>query len=111
MSFPSWVAMSGALRSIRCAVGGGSRKSGGCTILRMREMRMAAEAGYTCAFLNYGGGVSQKTSPRFGLPRAHVTAGMNLPELEANLTGFHQRLQRWNGADGKQDEMSARRGV
>ena len=76
-----------------------------------REMRMAGEAGYTCAFLNYGGGVSQRTSPRFGLPRAHVTAGMNLPEMEANLTGFHQRLQRWNGAGGKQDEASARRGV
>ena len=59
-----------------------------------REMKMAAEAGYTCAFLNHGGGVSQKTSPRFGLPRAHVTAGMALPEFEAHLSGFHEGLQR-----------------
>jgi peptidoglycan/xylan/chitin deacetylase (PgdA/CDA1 family) len=81
--------------------------SAGC-----REMRMAEEAGYTCAFLNHGGGVSQGTSPRFGLPRAHVTAEMNAPELEANLTGFHQRLQRWNrAANGTQDEPSTRRGV
>jgi peptidoglycan/xylan/chitin deacetylase (PgdA/CDA1 family) len=61
---------------------------------RAREMRMAAEAGYSCAFLNHGGGVSQGTSPRFGLPRAHVTADMALPELEAHLSGFHESLQR-----------------
>lgn len=60
-----------------------------------RETKMAEEAGYTCAFLNCGGGRSERPSPRFGLPRAHVTAEMDIPELEANLSGFHQRLQRW----------------
>jgi peptidoglycan/xylan/chitin deacetylase (PgdA/CDA1 family) len=61
---------------------------------RSREMRMAAEAGYTCALLNYGGGVSRETSPRFALPRAHVTAEMALPEFEAHLSGFHEHLQK-----------------
>ena len=65
-----------------------------------REMKMAEEAGYTCAFLNYGGGRSERASPRFGLPRAHVSAEMDIPELEANLSGFHQRLQKWVGAGG-----------
>ncbi|PYX33990.1 MAG: hypothetical protein DMG80_03905, partial [Acidobacteria bacterium] len=73
-------------------------------------MRIAAQAGYTCAFVNYGGGVSREATPRFALPRAHVTANMNLPELEANLTGFPQRFQRWNGAGGKQDDASERGG-
>ena len=76
-----------------------------------REMRMASEAGYSCAFLNHGGGVSQRTSPRFGLPRAHVTAAMSLSELEANLTGFHQKLQRSNNAVNMPNEHSARSNV
>ena len=76
-----------------------------------REMRMASEAGYTCAFLNHGGGVSRGTSPRFALPRTHVTAAMSVPELEANLTGFHERLQRWKGGGREQDGTSSRRRV
>jgi peptidoglycan/xylan/chitin deacetylase (PgdA/CDA1 family) len=61
---------------------------------RAREMRIAAEAGYTCAFVNYGGGVSREATPRFALPRAHVTAEMALPEFEAHLSGFHEGLQK-----------------
>jgi hypothetical protein len=59
-----------------------------------REMTMAERAGYVCAFLNYGGGLSRRTSSRFALPRAHVTAQMDLPEFEAHLSGFHDGLQR-----------------
>jgi len=59
-----------------------------------REMTMAERAGYTCAFLNCGGGLSRRISPRFGLPRAHVTGNMDLPELDAHLSGFHDALQR-----------------
>ena len=59
-----------------------------------REMKMAEDAGYACAFLNHGGGVMRRTSPRYGLPRAHVTAEMNLAEFEAHLSGFHEDLQR-----------------
>jgi peptidoglycan/xylan/chitin deacetylase (PgdA/CDA1 family) len=59
-----------------------------------REMKMAQDAGFTCAFLNHGGGCFRQTSPRFALPRAHVSYTMGIPELEAHLTGFHERLQR-----------------
>jgi peptidoglycan/xylan/chitin deacetylase (PgdA/CDA1 family) len=59
-----------------------------------REMKMAQDAGFTCAFLNHGGGRFRQTSPRFALPRAHVTSAMEIPELEAQLSGFHERLQR-----------------
>ncbi len=59
-----------------------------------REMAMAEVAGYACSFFNHGGGLLRRTSPRFALPRAHVTAEMNLPEFEAHLSGFHEGLQR-----------------
>jgi peptidoglycan/xylan/chitin deacetylase (PgdA/CDA1 family) len=59
-----------------------------------REMKMAEGAGYDCAFMNHGGGVMRRTSPRYALPRAHVTAEMNLAEFEAHLSGFHEDLQR-----------------
>jgi peptidoglycan/xylan/chitin deacetylase (PgdA/CDA1 family) len=59
-----------------------------------REMKMAEDAGYACAFLNHGGGAMRRTSPSYALPRAHVTAAMNLAELEAHLSGFHEDLQR-----------------
>ena len=65
-----------------------------------REMTMAERAGYACAFLNCGGGLLRRTSPRFGLPRAHVTAQMNLAEIEAHLSGFHEALQRRFRGDG-----------
>ena len=67
-----------------------------------REMRIARDAGYSCAFMNCGGGRLAKASPRFALTRAHVSAEMGIPELEANLSGFHQRLQNWVRADGGQ---------
>jgi peptidoglycan/xylan/chitin deacetylase (PgdA/CDA1 family) len=59
-----------------------------------REMTLAERAGYACAFLNHGGGLLGRTGPRFGLPRAHVTANMNMSEFEAHLSGFHEALQR-----------------
>jgi len=60
----------------------------------MREMTLAERAGYACAFLNHGGGRFGQRHSRFALPRAHVTANMNLPEFEAHLSGFHEALQR-----------------
>jgi peptidoglycan/xylan/chitin deacetylase (PgdA/CDA1 family) len=60
----------------------------------VREMTMAEAAGYDCAFLNCGGGLLRQSTPRFGLPRAHVTADMGLAEMEAHLSGFHEALQR-----------------
>jgi peptidoglycan/xylan/chitin deacetylase (PgdA/CDA1 family) len=57
-----------------------------------REVRIAREAGFACAFLNVGG-VANRSNP-FALSRCHVTADMNLAEFEAHLSGFHSRLQR-----------------
>lgn len=66
----------------------------------VREMTMAEAAGFACAFLNCGGGLSSRTSPRFALPRAHVTSEMDLPEFEAHLSGFHEASQRGFRAAG-----------
>ena len=60
----------------------------------VREMAMAERAGFSCAFMNCGGGLLRRESPRFALPRAHVTAAMNLATVEAHLSGFHTAIQR-----------------
>ncbi len=61
-----------------------------------REVRMAEEAGFTCAFLNVehwdGTGSSS-----FTIPRVHVGLRTTLPEFAAHLSGFHNRLQRAAG--------------
>ena len=54
-----------------------------------REMQMAEQAGFHCAFMNVGGGFGAQL-PRFALPRVHVTADMNLSEFEAHVSGFHR---------------------
>jgi peptidoglycan/xylan/chitin deacetylase (PgdA/CDA1 family) len=54
-----------------------------------REMQMAEQAGFQCAFMNVGGGFGARL-PRFALPRVHVTADMNLSEFEAHVSGFHR---------------------
>jgi peptidoglycan/xylan/chitin deacetylase (PgdA/CDA1 family) len=58
-----------------------------------REYRFAEAAGYECGFVNVGGSIGESDS-RFSLPRIHVTAEMSLPEYEAHISGFHNRLQR-----------------
>jgi peptidoglycan/xylan/chitin deacetylase (PgdA/CDA1 family) len=58
-----------------------------------REVRLAREAGFSCAFLNvehWGVG----SSGCFALPRTHVTMDTTLPEFAAHLSGLHTRLQR-----------------
>lgn len=54
-----------------------------------REMQMAEQAGFQCAFMNVGGGFGAQL-PRFALPRVHVTAEMSLSEFEAHVSGFHR---------------------
>jgi peptidoglycan/xylan/chitin deacetylase (PgdA/CDA1 family) len=54
-----------------------------------REMQMAEQAGFQCAFMNVGGGFGAQL-PRFAMPRVHVTADMNLSEFEAHVSGFHR---------------------
>jgi peptidoglycan/xylan/chitin deacetylase (PgdA/CDA1 family) len=55
-------------------------------------LSMAKEAGFSAAFLNYGGGLGADLPP-WALPRIHVTSEMSLAELEAHVSGFHARLQ------------------
>jgi peptidoglycan/xylan/chitin deacetylase (PgdA/CDA1 family) len=57
-----------------------------------REAEMAERAGFTCAFMNVGGGFGAKT-PRFAMPRVHVSAQMSLAEFEVHLSGFYRRLR------------------
>ncbi len=54
-----------------------------------REMQMAEQAGFACAFMNIGGGFGAQL-PKFALPRVHVTTDMNLSEFEAHVSGFHR---------------------
>jgi peptidoglycan/xylan/chitin deacetylase (PgdA/CDA1 family) len=56
-----------------------------------REFEMAERAGFDCAFVNAGGGFGAKT-PRFALPRVHVTADMSTAEFEAHISGFYRRV-------------------
>jgi len=54
------------------------------------------QAGYAAAFLNFGGGLGVNLPP-YALPRIHVTSEMSLAELDAHVSGFHARLQRFAG--------------
>ncbi len=65
-----------------------------------REVHMAEEAGFSCAFTNVAGGFGAET-PRFAIPRVHVTAEMSLPEFEAHVSGFYRSL-RWRLAGPEQ---------
>jgi peptidoglycan/xylan/chitin deacetylase (PgdA/CDA1 family) len=58
-----------------------------------RELRLAREAGFTCAFLNVEHWPDRRSDP-FALPRTHVTSDTTLLELAAHLSGVHTRLQR-----------------
>ncbi len=63
-----------------------------------RDLRLAAQAGFRCAFMNVGGGFGPKINPskidRFALPRVHVTADMSLFEFEAHISGFYRSLRK-----------------
>jgi peptidoglycan/xylan/chitin deacetylase (PgdA/CDA1 family) len=58
-----------------------------------REVALAQEAGFTCAFLNVENWRAGSANP-FALPRVHVTADTTLPEFAAHMSGLHARLQR-----------------
>lgn len=71
---------------------------GDAASVTQRECEMAERAGFTCAFVNSGGGLGAQM-PRFALPRVHVTGTMNLAEFEAHVSGFYRSLrQRFMGA-------------
>jgi len=58
-----------------------------------REVRLAKESGFSCAFLNIPNGPIDRANP-FVLSRTHVTLDMSLPEFGAHVSGLHTRLQR-----------------
>jgi peptidoglycan/xylan/chitin deacetylase (PgdA/CDA1 family) len=68
-----------------------------------RDLRLAEQAGFRCAFMNVGGGfgakivgakISGAKINRFALPRVHVTADMSLFEFEAHISGFYRSLRK-----------------
>jgi peptidoglycan/xylan/chitin deacetylase (PgdA/CDA1 family) len=62
-----------------------------------REIRIAQQAGFSCAFLN----VEHWTMPNpsaYTLARTHVSRDTATSELAAHLSGLHSRLQRAVGA-------------
>jgi peptidoglycan/xylan/chitin deacetylase (PgdA/CDA1 family) len=65
---------------------------GNSSSVTSRELGMAKRAGFKAAFLNAGGGFGTQT-PKFTLPRVHITADMSLAEFEAHISGFHRSLQ------------------
>jgi peptidoglycan/xylan/chitin deacetylase (PgdA/CDA1 family) len=69
---------------------------GGPSSVTQREMEIAREVGFKCAFVNFGGGVGSET-PKFAMPRVHVTGDMSVAEFEAHVSGFYQSLRRHLG--------------
>jgi peptidoglycan/xylan/chitin deacetylase (PgdA/CDA1 family) len=65
---------------------------GNSSSVTSRELEMAKRAGFKAAFLNAGGAFGRQT-PKFALPRIHITADMSLAEFEAHISGFHRSLQ------------------
>jgi peptidoglycan/xylan/chitin deacetylase (PgdA/CDA1 family) len=59
-------------------------------------LEMPRRAGFEAAFMNDAGGFGAALLT-FALPRVHVTAEMRLPEFEASVSGFHERLRRRAG--------------
>lgn len=57
-----------------------------------REREMAERAGFTCAFLNVGGGLGAEMLP-FAMPRVHVTGEMSLAEFDAHVSGLYRALR------------------
>lgn len=55
-----------------------------------REPRLAARAGFKCAFTNTE---TEWSGDRFLVPRVHVSYGTQPSELEARIAGLHQALR------------------
>ena len=66
---------------------------GNSSTMGEREVALAREAGFACAFLNVE---HWRAGPAnfFALPRIHVTVNTTIPEFAAHLSGLHARLQR-----------------
>ena len=65
---------------------------GNAATVTRRDINLAEQAGFSCAFMNVGGGFGANSN-RYAVPRVHVTAAMNLPEFEAHVSGFYRALR------------------
>ena len=80
---------------------------GNAATVTRRELRLAEQAGFRCAFMNAGGGLGA-TINRFAVPRVHVTADTSLSEFEAHVSGFYRSLRkRLLGEDGVEAVVGA----
>jgi peptidoglycan/xylan/chitin deacetylase (PgdA/CDA1 family) len=66
---------------------------GNSSTMGEREVNLAREAGFACAFLNVEYWRAGPANP-FAIPRIHVTGNTTIPEFAAHLSGLHSRLQR-----------------
>jgi peptidoglycan/xylan/chitin deacetylase (PgdA/CDA1 family) len=66
---------------------------GNSSTMGEREVALAREAGFACAFLNVEHWRAGPANP-FALPRIHVTVNTTIPEFAAHMSGLHARLQR-----------------
>jgi len=80
-------------QALGCKVWAFAYPFGGTVCVSQRDVKMAEQAGFSCAFLNVGGGFGAETV-RFALPRVHVTGEMSLAEFEAHVSGFYGSLRR-----------------
>ncbi len=77
-----------------------------------RDLKLAEQTGFRCAFMNIGGGFGAEgvgaKSNRFAIPRVHVTADMSLAEFEAHVTGFYRSLRKrlLGGDDGELEALA-----
>lgn len=79
-------------QALNCPVWAFAYPFGNPATMGEREVRLAREAGFACAFLNVERWPDQPSNPLM-LPRVHVTSKMTLPEFAAHVSGFHARLQ------------------
>jgi peptidoglycan/xylan/chitin deacetylase (PgdA/CDA1 family) len=79
---------------------------GNAATVTRRDVRLAEEAGFRCAFMNVGGGFGAKID-RFAVPRVHVTGDMNLSEFEAHISGFYRALRKRLRGTGDNDLNAA----
>lgn len=65
---------------------------GDASSVTARELRIARDAGFKCAFANAGGSITSESN-LYALPRLHVTASMTPAELEAHISGLQGSLR------------------
>jgi peptidoglycan/xylan/chitin deacetylase (PgdA/CDA1 family) len=66
---------------------------GGPDSVSPQVFAMVRQSGFAAMFTNVGGGLGTDF-PLYAIPRVHVNADMTVAELDAHLSGFHEKLHR-----------------